>query len=430
MKKTLTILIIFQTLIVQADDGFIYAEVSKLDYAFILTCASMVFLMQMGFMCLESGLCHSKNSINVAVKNLTDFMVSMATFWIIGFGLMFGRDIASFIGCSDFASDFPDTKMAAFFLFQAMFCGTASTINSGAISGRAKFSTYIIMTFVISGFIYPIFGHWAWGGLWDNVNSGWLEKLGFLDFAGSSVVHSVGGWIALAAIIVIGPRKDKFDENGKARKIAPSSLLLFYIGVFVIAFGWFGFNAGSLFRAEERVIPIMVNTLLAACFGGLTAMGINWWKESSKTPQPEYIANGLLAGFVSITASCAWVSPASAVLIGIVAGAIFTYSVKFIEDKLKLDDVVGSVSVHGVCGVWGTLAVCLFMKDEYLTVSRFQQCYIQFIGIVVCFAWSFGTSWLVFKFLHESYSLRVSFADEEKGLNLSEHNIVEDGKKL
>lgn len=390
----------------------------------------MVFLMQMGFMCLESGLCHSKNSINVAVKNLTDFMVSMTTFWIIGFGLMFGRDVAGFFGCSNFASDFPDTKMAAFFLFQAMFCGTAATINSGAISGRAKFSTYIIMTFAVSGVIYPVFGHWTWGGLWDTANSGWLEKIGFLDFAGSSVVHSVGGWVALAAIMIIGPRKDKFDENGHPKKIAPSSLLLFYIGMFVIAFGWFGFNAGSLLKADERIVPIMVNTLLAACFSGLTTMVINWWKDSSKTPQPEYIANGLLAGFVAITASCAWVSPASAALIGIISGIIFTYSVKFIEHKLKLDDVVGAVSVHGVCGVWGTLAVCLFMKEEFLTVSRFQQFYVQLIGVTVCFAWSFGTSWLVFKFLHESYSLRVSFADEEKGLNLSEHNIAEDGKKL
>ena len=411
-----------------AGDGFKYENPSPLDYSFILLCAALVFMMQLGFMCLESGLCQKKNSINVAVKNLTDFMISSFIFWLIGFGIMFGNSVSSFIGCSEFASNFPTAEMGIFFLFQMMFCGAASTINSGAIAGRAKFSTYIMMSVAVSGFIYPVFGHWAWSGLWSADNSGWLESLGFMDFAGSTVVHSLGGWVALAAVIVIGPRKDKFDENRKARKINPSSYLMAYIGIFLLTFGWFGFNAGSRLKVDQSIVIIIINTLLAASSGGISAMFYNWWVDSEKIPEPENIGNGLLGGLVAITACCAWVSPASAVLIGTVAGIITVFSINYIENKLKLDDVVGAISVHGVCGVWGALALALFSKEQFLSMPRFSQLGVQMIGVFVCFVWSFGTSWLVFKFLHDSYSLRVSLQDEIKGLNLSEHNVSESEK--
>ena len=374
-------------------------------------------------MCLESGFCQSKNSINVAVKNLTDFMVSFGIYWIIGFGLMFGKSITQFAGCSEFASNFPEMKMAAFFLFQAMFCGTAATINSGAIAGRAKFSTYLIMTLVISGLVYPIFGHWVWRGILDTSSPGWLEKLGFLDFAGSTVVHSLGGWVALAAVIVIGPRHNKFSAEGRPRNLTPCSYLLSYLGIFIIALGWFGFNCGSNLKADESIAVIALNTFLSASFSGLTAMCIDWWMESSKTPRPDLIGNGLLAGLVGITAGCAYVTPGASVIIGILSGAIMLFSLKFIEKKLMLDDVVGAISVHGVCGVWGTLAVALFIKDEFLERDRITQFGVQLLGSAVCFVWTFGICWLVFKFLHDSYSLRVSLKDEIKGLNLSEHNV-------
>ena len=422
IKQTFIISAIFAQPL-QASDGLKYESLSNLDFSFLLLCSALIFMMQVGFMCLESGICHRKNSINVAVKNLTDFMISSAIFWIIGFGIMFGRSIYSSIGCSNFSSNFPSAEMGVFFLFQMMFCGTASTINSGAISGRAKFSTYIIMTDTVSGFIYPVFGHWCWSGLWDSSNAGWLEKLGFMDFAGSSVVHSLGGWVALAAIMVIGPRTGRFDKNGKAWYIKPSSLILFYIGVFILCFGWFGFNAGSHLKAEKDIIPIGINTILSASFGGLSALFFNWWMDSTKTPQPEFIANGVLAGLVGITASCAWVTPTSACFIGIISGILLVYSAKFIEKKLKLDDVVDAVSVHGTCGVWGTFAVGLFAKNEFLDSSRLHLIGVQLLGITACFIWSFGTSWLAFKFLHDSYSLRVSVEDEERGLNLSEHSI-------
>ena len=429
MKKVLLIFLALNSSAL-ADDGFKYANPNSLDYIFILLCCALVFIMQLGFMCLESGFCHRKNSINVAVKNLTDFMVSVLFFWLIGFGIMFGNTISSVIGCSEFASDFPTTEMAIFFLFQAMFCGAASTINSGAISGRAKFSTYIIMSVAISGFIYPVFGHWAWGGLWDISNSGWLQKMGFKDFAGSTVVHSTGAWVALAAIIIIGPRKNKFDEQGNPKSVPPSSHLLAYIGIFLLTFGWFGFNAGSNLKADAGIVKIAINTVLAAVSGGLTAMFYNWWVDSSKTPEPATIGNGLLGGLVAITASCAWVTPASSVLIGSIAGIIMIVSSNFIEKKLKLDDVVNAISVHGSCGIWGTLALAFFMKEEFLTTSRASLLGVQALGVVTCFAWSFGSSFLVFKFLHDSYSLRVSKKAEEIGLNASEHNIPNEGRDL
>ena len=411
----------------EASDGLKFETMSELDISFILICSAMVFLMQMGFMCIESGSCHKKNSVNVAVKNLTDFMVASASFWIIGYGIMFGKSVLNIMGCSDFASNFPSREMAVFFLFQMMFCGTAATITSGAISGRAKFSTYIIMALAISAFIYPIFGHWAWSGLWDKTNSGWLEKLGFIDFAGSSVVHSLGGWVALAAIIVIGPRKGRFDEKGNSKSIPSSSLILFYIGVFILCFGWFGFNAGSNLTVDSNITYISINTIISASFGGLTALFFNWWRDSSRTPQPEFIANGFLAGLVGITASCAWVTPGTSALIGGISGLLFVYSSYFIEQRLKLDDVVDAVSVHGTCGAWGTLAAGLFSSSEYLTTSRPQLILIQILGILCCFAWSFGVSWLIFTFLHKTYSLRVSEKDEEVGLNFSQHNIDDEG---
>lgn len=426
LKRYFTIFLLASSLNLEASEGLKYSGLTEVDLSFILICSGMVFLMQMGFMCLESGSCHKKNSINVAVKNLTDFMVSSAIFWIIGFGIMFGKSISSIIGCSNFASDFTSYEMATFFIFQMMFCGTASTINSGAISGRAKFSTYIIMTIVISGIIYPVFGHWTWSGLWNSANSGWLESLGFMDFAGSSVVHSLGGWVALAAIMIIGPRNNRFDKNGQVNYIRPSSFIHIYIGTFVLSFGWLGFNAGSNLSVDKNVAFIAINTFISACFGGLTALFFNWWIDSSKTPQPEVIANGFLSGLVGITASCAWVNQTSAAFIGIISGIIFVFSSRYIQNKLKLDDVVDAVSVHGTCGAWGTLAVGFFCQDEFLSTTRPQLLLIQAFGILCCFIWSFGISWLIFKFLHEAYSLRVSEEDEEVGLNLSEHSIQSD----
>ncbi|MCJ8329765.1 MAG: ammonium transporter [Lentisphaeria bacterium] len=421
MGKKIGIVYIFGMLNLQAGDGFKEQSLDPSTLSFLLICSALVFAMQAGFMCLECGMSRKIDSINVAVKNISDFLISAATFWIIGFGIMFGYSFYGVLGSSMFASSLSG-NMAIFFLFQLMFCGAAATITSGAISGRAKFSTYIIMSAVISAVIYPIFGHWAWGGLWDGRNTGWLESLGFLDFAGSTVVHSVGGWVALAAVIVIGPRKDRYKE-GARKNYRPSSYILVYIGLFILMFGWFGFNAGSNLQVDSSLPVIVVNTILAGAFGGLSALFYSWWTDKSKTPNPAQIANGVLGGLVGITGCCFWVSQFSSVVIGLIAGIITVAGSRFIEERLKIDDVVSAITVHGICGVWGTIATALFMKSTFLAGPRINFLGVQLLGILACFIWSFGISYLIFKFLHASYSLRVSEEDEEAGLNLSEHNI-------
>ncbi|TWT92492.1 ammonium transporter [Neorhodopirellula pilleata] len=408
----------------------------NLDYVWIFVCAAMVLLMQAGFMCLESGMSRAKNSINVAVKNMADFVIATIAFWLIGFGLMFGDSIGGWVGSTDFLSDLSsDPWTGAFFLFQAVFCGTAATIDSGAVAERTRFGVYLVISLFTSAIIYPVFGHWAWGSLFSGEASGWLESIGFIDFAGSTVVHSVGAWVALAGLIVIGSRHGKFDENRQPRRIAPHSLPLVYLGTFILFFGWFGFNCGSTLSATTDIAGIAVNTLVAGCMGGIVGGAITWFGPTRR-PEPEMITNGVLGGLVAITAGCAVVGTAGAAAIGALAGVTVYLAANWLERTCKLDDVCGAVAVHGFCGALGTILLALFMNSQHLAdgVTRWQQLGTQCIGVGAAFGWAFGCSFVFLKVLGRFTALRVSREHEELGLNVAEHgatsSMLELGNKM
>ena len=380
------------------------------DILWTVIAASLVFFMQAGFAMVETGFTRAKNAGNIMMKNLMDFSVGGVAFWAIGFGLMFGMS-NGFTGFSDFFVNFDNSAIGGqwgftFWLFQVVFAATAATIVSGAMAERTKFSGYLIYSFFISLLIYPVFGHWAWGNLFhsENATGAWLANRGFIDFAGSTVVHSVGGWAALAGAIVLGPRLGKFGKDGKARPIPGHSLTLAALGVFILFLGWFGFNAGSTTAANGSISRIAVNTMLAGCAGALGALFTSWIK--SKTADIGMTLNGVLAGLVAITSPCATVTT---------AGAVF--------DRIKVDDPVGAISVHGVCGAWGTLSAALFHENIFLGLSYNlgAQLLTQAIGVLTAFVWSFGTCFVLFKVIAMTIGLRVSAEEELEGLDLSEH---------
>jgi Amt family ammonium transporter len=386
------------------------------DYLWTLVAAALVFFMQAGFALVESGFTRAKNSINILMKNLMDFSVGTLGFWALGFGLMFGASAGGLIGTSGFfLSDYTpggDPWVLAFWMFQVVFCATAATIVSGAMAERTAFRGYILYTIVISAIIYPVFGSWAWGGL--HHGAGWLEGLGFIDFAGSTVVHSVGGWAALAGAIVLGPRMGKYTSDGSIRPIPGHSIPLAALGVFILWLGWFGFNPGSTTAASKDIAMIFVNTNLAAATGAVLAMLTSWAKFGK--PEISMSLNGALAGLVAITAPCASVSPTSSVIIGAVAGFLVVFSVLFFE-RIKVDDPVGAVSVHGVCGAWGTLAAGIFNIGG----TSAGIIGVQLLGIVACFLWTFVTAFLLFKLIARTVGLRVSPEEESEGLDYGEH---------
>jgi Amt family ammonium transporter len=397
---------------------------THMNYLWVLLAAALVFIMQAGFMCVESGLATAKNSINVAIKNLADFVLASILFWIVGFGLMFGISDNGFIGLTDFVMKLDDPWNVVFFVFQAVFVGTAATIDSGAIAGRTKFASYLVISALISTLIYPIFGHWAWGSLLHgDAATGWLEKLGFIDFAGSTVVHSLGGWVALAGCIVVGPRHEKYNADGTVNTIPPHNMTLAYLGTFILFFGWFGFNCGSTLDVSPDIAGIAMNTLLAASFGCFSASILSWLNSPYKRPEGEMIANGVLGGLVGITAGCAAVETVGAAAIGTGAGIVVYFGTRFIERVLKIDDVVGAIAVHGMCGAWGTIAVGFFITTENLgEVDRLHQIFIQGIGVAACFTWSFGTAYVLLKIVDKYMGgMRVSIEDEKLGLNIAEH---------
>ncbi len=386
------------------------------DYVWTLVAAALVFFMQAGFAMVEAGFTRAKNAINIMMKNLMDFSMGTLAFWAIGFGLMFGPSASGWIGTSGFfLSDFTvggDPWVLAFWMFQVVFAATAATIVSGAMAERTKFSSYMVYSVIICGIIYPIFGGWAWGGLFHG--GGWLEKLGFIDFAGSTVVHSVGGWAALAGAIVLGPRIGKYAKDGAVRPILGHNLPLAALGVFILWMGWFGFNPGSTTAANKDIAMIFVNTNLAAAAGAVLAMFTSWMRIGK--PDIGMSLNGALAGLVAITAGCANVTPLSAVIIGAIAGIIVVFAV-FFFDKIKVDDPVGAVSVHGVNGAWGTLAAGLFNIGG--TSGKIIG--VQLLGIGTCFLWAFGTAFILFKIIDKTIGLRVSPEEEREGLDYTEH---------
>ncbi|KZN13759.1 ammonium transporter [Marinomonas sp. TW1] len=393
------------------------------DFIWLLVTAAFVFLMQAGFLCLESGRIRSKNSINVAAKNISDFILSTTLFWCFGFGIMFGESVFGVFGRSEFAFDEDHTPwQISFFIFQMMFCGTAATLTSGAVAERMTFIGYLAVTAILSALIYPIVGHWAWSGIYDaNGPQGWLEQLGFIDFAGSTVVHSVGGWVALAAIMVIGPRLGRFEQG--IRLPPGNNLPLSALGALLIWFGWFGFNGGSTLALTNEVPMIILNTFISAAWGGLIAAGLNYLRDGFV--EVGFVLNGTIAGLVGITASCHVVSPGDSILIGGVSGVIVYYG-SLLMEKWRLDDALDVVPAHLFAGVWGTLGVAIFGDQARIDngLGFWQQLGVQSLGVLViglyCFLVGYSCIWL----LNRVMPLRASKEQEEQGLNVAEHRAT------
>lgn len=398
-----------------------------------LLAAFLVFFMQAGFALVETGFTRAKNAGNIIMKNLMDFSLGSLAYAGLGYGIMFGASKLGLFGSSKFfmASLDPSTGEGlwefAYWIFQAVFAATAATIVSGAMAERTKFTSYLVYSIVISGLIYPIVGHWIWGG-------GWLTEMGMIDFAGSTVVHSVGGWAALAGAIVLGPRTGKYTPDGKPRAIPGHNIPLAALGVFILWFGWFGFNPGSTTSGTNLSIAVIaVTTNLAAAAGALGAM-LTVWIQFGK-PDTSMTLNGVLAGLVGITAGCASVSPLGAVIIGFIAGILVVMSIEFIDKVLRVDDPVGAVSVHGVCGAFGTLMVGLFAKPSYEAASGagsmaglfygggVKLLIVQLVGVVGVLVWVFVAALILFVILKMTIGLRVSAIEELKGLDIEEHGM-------
>jgi len=427
MKKRLIIMIAILSILFIP--GLAFAEgitpesnATALNTVWVLIAAFLVFFMQAGFAMVESGFTRAKNAGNIIMKNVMDLAVGSVVYWLFGFALMFGVSYVGLFGSTGFAVSDAfehlglDIPIWAFLIFQTVFAATAATIVSGAMAERTKFVSYLIYSLVITAFIYPIVGHWIWGG-------GWLFERGMVDFAGSTVVHSVGGWAALIGAILIGPRIGKYSKDGKANAIPGHNITLGALGVFILWFGWFGFNPGStLSGTTPDIALIAVNTNLAAACGAITAMAITWIRY--KKPDVSLTLNGALAGLVAITAGCAAVSPLGAAIIGLLAGILVVLSVEFIDKVLRIDDPVGAISVHGVCGAFGTALVGFLAVDGGLFYGGGASLLVtQLIGIVAVFAWTSITALILFGAIKYTLGLRVSEAEENLGLDIGEHGM-------
>ncbi|MFO7816750.1 MAG: ammonium transporter [Desulfovibrionales bacterium] len=407
------------------------------DYGNILwtlIAAILVMFMQAGFAMVEAGFTRAKNAGNILMKNALDFSVGSVTFFLFGFALMFGADVSGVIGSSGFGlsgivpGTFEGDWALTFLLFQSVFAATAATIVSGGIAERTKFSGYILVSLLVTGLVYPVSGHWAWGSLWlGEAGAGWLENLGFADFAGSTVVHSVGGWIALAGAWVLGPRRGKYTPDRMARAIPGHNIPLGALGVFILWFAWFGFNAGSTTTADGSIGYIALNTNLSAAAGVIGAMLLSWIRFGK--PDVSISLNGALAGLVGITAGCFEVSPMGSIIIGFFSGVLCVLSVEFIDKVLRVDDPVGAVSVHGVCGAFGTLCVGLFAAPGFGSMSGLfygggiKPLLVQALGVAVIMLWALFAGFVVFKVVDKVFGIRVSEEEELKGLDISEHGM-------
>ena len=387
----------------------------------------MVMLMQAGFAILEAGLTRQKNCNNVLMKNIMDFAIGSIIFLVVGFGLMFGESLGGIVGITGFIdpttlnlSQFEALSPTVFIFFQTVFCATAATIVSGAMAERTKFSSYLIYTLVISLVIYPISGHWIWGG-------GFLSKIGFIDYAGSTAVHSVGGWAALMGAVVLGPRMGKYNRDGSTNAIPGHNIMMATLGVFILWFCWFGFNPGSSLEAAGYIGHIAMTTNLSACAGALVAMFLTWKKYGK--PDVSMTLNGILAGLVAITAGCHIVSLYGAIAIGAVGGILVVYGCEILDQKLHVDDPVGAVGVHCLNGVWGTLAVGLFACNAPASEGTLGLFFgggtalliTQLIGVIIVAVWVCSMSFIMFTLIKKTVGLRVTPQEELAGLDLGEH---------
>ncbi|MCQ9208237.1 MAG: ammonium transporter [Omnitrophica bacterium] len=403
-----------------------------LDTVWVLLAGVLVMFMQAGFAMLETGFTRAKNACNILMKNLMDFSFGSIAYWLIGFGIMFGAGNL-FFGTSGFllkdtgqtfaSLDWSTVPLECKYFFQMVFAATAATIVSGAMAERTKFIGYIIYSIIISAFIYPIVGHWIWGG-------GWLAEIGMWDFAGSTVVHSVGGWIALTGAIMLGPRIGKYNQDGSSNAIPGHSIPLATLGVFILWFGWFGFNPGSTMGAVSDIAHIATTTTLAAAAGAIGAMMLAW-KIFGK-PDASMALNGVIGGLVAITAPCAFVSAESAIWIGLVVGILIVLSVIFFDKVLHIDDPIGAISAHAVCGAWGTLALGLFAQDVFAPGTTGNGLFFggggkllgaQTLGVLAVFAWCMIAGFLLFFAIKKIVGLRVSKEEELRGLDVGEHGM-------
>ncbi len=387
----------------------------------VLLAAFLVFLMQAGFAMVEAGFTRAKNAGNIIMKNVMDFSAGTIVYWVVGFAFMFGAGngligLDGFFVSGTFDHLGLDIPVYAFWIFQAVFAATAATIVSGAMAERTNFSGYLLYSIVITGFIYPVVGHWTWGG-------GWLDQMGFVDFAGSTVVHSVGGWAALAGAIVLGPRIGKYNADGSPNAIPGHNLLMASLGVFILWFGWFGFNPGSTLAATDpSIASIAVTTNLSAAAGAVLTMAVSWVKYGK--PDVTMTLNGALGGLVAITAGAADVSLAGAAAMGALAGMLIIFSVAFI-DRIHVDDPVGAVTVHGVCGALGTLLVGVFaLEGGVLYGGGLSLLAVQAVGVVSVGAWTFSLAFVLFHAIQRTVGLRVTEEEELEGLDLTEHGSV------
>ncbi len=421
------------TAFAQGDDPTIAELARGINTVWVLITAFLVFFMQAGFALVEAGFTRSKNTTNILMKNLVDFIFATIAFWAIGYALMFGAGNA-WIGLSGFFTsgledDVAGVPVLAFWLFQLVFAGTAATIVSGAMAERTRFKAYLIYSVVISALIYPIFGHWVWGGgwLWTlGTDLGFMPAdgpTGFRDFAGSTVVHSVGGWCALIGAWILGPRIGRFNLDGSANIIPGHSVALGTLGVFILWLGWFGFNPGSQLAAigssADVIALVAANTNIAAAAGGLVALALSWLRMGK--PDLGFTLNGVLGGLVAITAPCAYVTPTASILIGLVGGVLVVLATGWLE-RAKIDDPVGAVPVHLVNGAWGTLALGLFATDNGLfATGQAGQLIAQVVGVAACGLWSAGTAFVLFTAIKATVGLRVRAEEEIAGLDLEEH---------
>ncbi len=388
----------------------------NLNSVWLMTAAILVFFMQAGFALLEGGMARSKNAVNVIMKNYMDCCVGGLLFYLVGYGLMFGTNPSGWIGEDSFMPTVGSDWSWSFILFQMMFAATATTIVSGAAAERMRYSGYLIGACLISGLIYPIFGSWAWGS--HGEGTGWLKAMGFVDFAGSTVVHSIGGWAALAAIIVLGPRLGRFGPQGESRPIPGHNLSLVALGGFILWFGWFGFNGGSTTTGDASIGKIILNTHLSACAGATSAALFSWL--AGRPVLLTSTVNGSLGGLVGITAGCASMDPQFAILTGLISGLLVLIGPAILA-AFRLDDVVDAVSVHGICGAWGTMAAGLFFAGDLFDFNRVT---VQAIGVGAAFLWGFFGPLIIYVLIDQLLGLRATPLHEQRGLDVTEHAEV------
>lgn len=389
------------------------ASQTSVDTVWIVIAAALVFFMQAGFALLESGMSRAKNTVNVIMKNYADVCVGSLVFCLLGFGLMFGSNPTGFWGSDHFFLNPDEDWDWSVLLFQTMFAATAATIASGTMAERTRFNAYLVAACLVMGFLYPVFGSWVWGSAF--AGTGWLAELGFIDFAGSTVVHSLGAWVALAGALIVGPRIGRFDSEGRPHRIPGHNLSYVAMGGFILWLGWFGFNGGSTLAADVSIGMINLNTHLAACAGAAGALMACGLKRSSVLIGS--VVNGSVGGLVAITAGCATMDPLYAIVTGLVAGLIIVYGADLLL-KMRIDDVVGAIPVHGFAGAWGTLAAGLFYAEDMFAIERVV---VQGIGVLACFLWAFLGALLIYAVINLVLPLRAEPQHEQRGLDITEH---------